>query len=144
MSTDDRGLDHGPPSASRWRRIRLAIAASILILIALWAYSGYQSVVHTGKFTEVRNQEFVRTDDEWVIKLDIVNLDRITQTYYIRMKINGENEPAQVIPVNAGMKYSYIYHVQRSRFPSGGVVATSTVVRDGDSEVIDESTFYLN
>lgn len=124
--------------------MRLAVMASILILIALWAYTGYQSVVRPGKFTEVRNQEFVRTDDEWVIKLDIVNLEGKPQTYDIQMKINGENEPAQVIPVNAGMTYSYIYHVQRSRFPMGGVVVTSTVVREGDSEVVDESTFYLN
>ncbi len=125
-----------------WRYPRLVAAASAAILVLLWAYIGYKSMVHLPSYAQVHNQQLVKTSDEWIVKFDLINRAGAPQTFNIRINLNGEPRENDTIPVKDGGQFFYTYHVAQSRFPSGAVV-TSTILRDGDPTPLDESTFYL-
>ena len=121
-------------------RLRIVYIASLIILGVLVAVTVFQPMVTGGKYSEVQREQLLQTEDEWIIRFDIINHEGIDQEYTITVVIDGKPYSQKVL-VRDGKMFTYIQHIRYDRVTEG--IVSFTICKEGEATPIEQATYYL-
>ena len=121
-------------------RLRIVYIASLVILGVLVAVTVFQPMVTGGKYSEVQREQLLQTEDEWIIRFDIINHEGIDQEYTITVVIDGKPYSQKVL-VRDGKMFTYIRHIRYDRVTEG--IVSFTICKEGEATPIEQATYYL-
>ncbi len=125
---------------NRLRLIYVALVITVLILIAITAFSGiYQSLVRTNESATITTQAMVDTENFSVFHYDIINKEGRDTNY----KICTDFEDTMTCfwqPIENGKAFTYKRYFQEEDNKRKLII---TVYKEDDPEPIENATYYI-
>lgn len=122
---------------------KIIYLASLLVLGGLLTALVVSLMTSGARSSEVQREQLIEGDDGWILQFDIVNRDAVPAEYDISVTLDGQAVGGDGVSIIGGGKYSYIYHLQRSRLPSGVGELGFRVFKNSAPEPVENGTFFL-
>ena len=111
----------------------LVILGGGLILLLCFTTRGEQ-------FTEVRRDQLIQQEEEWILQFDIINHEETDTNYTVNLLV-GEKEYSSDVTVKKGRTFTYIHHIQPETARGGEILLT--VYREGESTPVKQTTYFV-
>ncbi|MFC1994623.1 hypothetical protein ACFLVD_00570 [Chloroflexota bacterium] len=121
------------------RKHRLVFVFSLLILGVLLASTVYL-VPQREKFTEVLRGQLLHDEGEWILELDIVNLEGKDTTYTVTVMLDGKEYGDKVL-IADGHSFTYMHHISPERMTQGEV--SFSVYKEGEVVPFEQATYFV-
>ena len=121
-------------------KLRIIYIASLIILGVLIAVTVFQPMAVGGEYSEVQREQLLQTEDEWIIRFDIINHEGIDQEYTITVVIDGKPYSQKVL-VRDDKMFTYIRHIRCDRITEG--IVSFTICKEGEETPFEQTTYYL-
>jgi hypothetical protein len=92
------------------------------------------------KYSEVQQEQLLKTDTEWIIEFKIVNHEGERRAYTITSLVDGKSS-RQEATIADGKKFTYIYHIYPDRLLDK--TATFAIYKEGELTPFEQITYHI-
>jgi hypothetical protein len=121
-------------------RLKIIYILSLAILAAILIMAVFKPFTTGSNYTEVARQSLLKTQDEWILQMDILNHEGKDVTYRIHILISDTDYHEDFV-VRDGGKYTYVHHIKQNTLEDGRV--DYRIYKEKDSEPFEQGVYYL-
>lgn len=121
-------------------KLKLVFILSVVILAVLIGSVMLSPITTATKYSEVQQEQLLKTDTEWIVEFKILNHEGEKRKYTITQTADGQSDKTEVI-IPDGRRFTYIYHIQPERLVSK--VATFAIYKEGEDAPFEQITYHI-
>ncbi len=121
-------------------RFKLVYIVSLVVLGTLVGFALVRPAATAGEYSEVSQEQLIRTDTEYLIELQIANHEGRDTSYSIEV-VFSESRSRQDVTIPDDNSYGYRYHIDPARLT--GEAVNVSVFKEGQDSPFEEITYRL-
>ena len=120
-------------------RLKLLYIACLVVLGGSLVLLFY-SITRAEQFTEVRRDQLIQQEEEWILQFDIINQEGADVNYTVDALVDGK-EYSSIVTVKEGRTFTYIHHIQPEMVRGGEIFLA--LYREGESTPVKQTTYFV-
>ena len=121
-------------------KLKILFVVSVVILAVLIGSVLLSPITTATKYSEVQQEQLIKTDTEWIIEFKIVNHEGEQRAYTITGMVDGKFSQ-QEVTIGDSKKFTYIYHVYPDRLLDKAV--TFAIYKEGEPTPFEQITYHI-
>ena len=121
-------------------KLKLLFIISIVILAVLIGSVMLSPITTATKYSEVQQEQLLKTDTEWIVEFKILNQEGEAKKYTITAMVDGKSRQ-EGVTIPDGRKFTYIHHLYPERLINK--VATFAIYKEGDEAPFEQITYHI-
>ncbi len=121
-------------------KLKVVFVISVVILAVLIGSVLLSPITTATKYSEVQQEQLLKTDTEWIIEFKILNHEGEKRQYTITGLVDGKSS-RQEVSIADGRKFTYIYHVYPDRLADK--VVNFAIYKEGEPTPFEQITYHV-
>jgi hypothetical protein len=121
-------------------RLKVVFVISVVILGVLIGSVMLSPVTARVKYSEIQQEQLLKTDTEWIVEFKILNHEGDKKKYTITQLADGKSDKTEVT-ILEGRKFTYIYHVYPEQLADK--VVTFAIYKEGEPTPFEQITYHI-
>jgi len=122
-------------------KLRIVFIISVVILAVLIGSVILSPMTTGNKYSEVQQEQLLKTDKEWIIEFKILNHEGKSRKYTITGLIDGQTRQEEVSIPN-GSRFTYIHHIYPAQIIEKTV--TFAIYKEGEDIPFEQITYHID
>lgn len=129
---------------NRWQnisKVKILYVASLVTLGIMMAFMLLRPLSTEVEYSEVSRIEFIRSEDECILEIDILNHEGRDQNYVVNTLFD-DKQYSERIMISDGKIHTYICYIYPDQVIDAKFVCS--ICKEGENSPIEEVAYYLH